>query len=72
CNFILHQFGGLHKLWDSPSCFVQPVFFLPFFIIISVPARLFGKRQIDLFSSQKAIKKAGIFPNGIFPAKTIP
>lgn len=18
CNYILHQFGGLHKLWDSP------------------------------------------------------
>ena len=18
-NFILHQFGGLHKLWDAPS-----------------------------------------------------
>ena len=19
-NFILHQFGGLHKLWDAPLC----------------------------------------------------
>ena len=24
-NFILHQFGGLHKLWDAPDFHLQRV-----------------------------------------------
>lgn len=22
CNYILHQFGGLHNLWDSPNLYL--------------------------------------------------
>ena len=34
-NFILHQFGGLHKLWDTPKATI-PVVLLPKIVALSV------------------------------------